>query len=227
MRRLLTFAAAAALCATAASADDFSFTGTLTQDDQVLIFNFVVGAPSLVTLNSLSYAGGTNANGQVIGSGGFDPILALFDSSGALINQDDDSDDTIDPSTGRSWDVFLQAMLDPGTYSVAIMEYDNFANGPNLSDGFERTGQGNFTASPGFTSCPAAQPAFNDVSDTAGCGRTGNWAFDILGVQSAVVIDPTQTGNVPEPSTWAMMLFGFGALGCAMRRRKQKELRAV
>ncbi len=28
-------------------------------------------------------------------------------------------------------------------------------------------------------------------------------------------------GNfVPEPSTWAMMLLGFGAVGCAMRRRK-------
>jgi hypothetical protein len=27
---------------------------------------------------------------------------------------------------------------------------------------------------------------------------------------------------VPEPSTWAMMLFGFGAVGFAMRRRRQK-----
>ncbi len=26
---------------------------------------------------------------------------------------------------------------------------------------------------------------------------------------------------VPEPSTWAMMLFGFGAMGVAMRRRKR------
>jgi hypothetical protein len=28
---------------------------------------------------------------------------------------------------------------------------------------------------------------------------------------------------VPEPDTWAMMLFGFGAIGFAMRRRKQTE----
>ena len=28
-------------------------------------------------------------------------------------------------------------------------------------------------------------------------------------------------GAVPEPSTWAMMLVGFGALGCAMRRRRR------
>ena len=29
---------------------------------------------------------------------------------------------------------------------------------------------------------------------------------------------------VPEPATWAMMLVGFGAVGFAMRRRKQTEL---
>jgi hypothetical protein len=29
------------------------------------------------------------------------------------------------------------------------------------------------------------------------------------------------TGSVPEPSTWAMMLFGFGGVGVAMRRRRR------
>jgi hypothetical protein len=32
---------------------------------------------------------------------------------------------------------------------------------------------------------------------------------------------------VPEPSTWAMMLFGFGAVGAAMRRRKGKAARVT
>lgn len=31
------------------------------------------------------------------------------------------------------------------------------------------------------------------------------------------------TSAVPEPATWAMMLFGFGAIGFGMRRRKDKE----
>lgn len=36
-------------------------------------------------------------------------------------------------------------------------------------------------------------------------------------------------GAVPEPSTWAMMLIGFGAIGASMRRRKvgYKALQAV
>lgn len=29
------------------------------------------------------------------------------------------------------------------------------------------------------------------------------------------------TGGVPEPSTWAMLILGFGVVGAAMRRRKQ------
>jgi hypothetical protein len=71
------------------------------------------------------------------------------------------------------------------------MAFSNFANGPNLSDGFENDG------------------SFG--------GRNNNWAFDILGVS-----DATQVGAVPEPSTWAMMLIGFGAIGFAVRRQKNK-----
>jgi len=32
-----------------------------------------------------------------------------------------------------------------------------------------------------------------------------------------------QVTNVPEPSTWAMMLIGFGATGVAMRRRRRSQ----
>jgi hypothetical protein len=73
------------------------------------------------------------------------------------------------------------------------MAFSNFANGPNLSNGFENDG------------------SFN--------GRNSNWAFDILGVSEA-----TQVGAVPEPSTWAMMLIGFGGIGFAMRRQKKDAL---
>jgi len=35
----------------------------------------------------------------------------------------------------------------------------------------------------------------------------------------------TPTPGVPEPATWAMMLFGFGAVGFGLRRRKKQETR--
>ena len=42
----------------------------------------------------------------------------------------------------------------------------------------------------------------------------------ILGqTRAAVTASP---GAVPEPSTWAMLLIGFGAIGFSMRRRPSK-----
>jgi len=32
------------------------------------------------------------------------------------------------------------------------------------------------------------------------------------------------TAAVPEPATWAMMLFGFGAIGAAMRRTRKPAM---
>ena len=40
--------------------------------------------------------------------------------------------------------------------------------------------------------------------------------------QNAFELDNLAINPVPEPGTWAMMLLGFGAVGFAMRRRKQK-----
>ena len=51
---------------------NFPFTGTFTRDDEIQLLSLVVGAPSTVTLRSYSYAGGTQANGNVVLAGGFD-----------------------------------------------------------------------------------------------------------------------------------------------------------
>jgi len=188
-------------------ASDFSFTGSFTQDDNVQLFHVTVGATSTVTFRTWSYAGGVNAAGQTIPHGGFDPILAVFDSTGLLIGQNDDGGCGLvsaDPVTGECYDTYFTATLDPGTYTVSVMEYDNFANGPNLSDGFLQQGQGNFTG-PDFCGVTGG---FYDVTCDQ---RTNQWAFDALNV-----------GNVtttPEPAS--LLLMGSGLLGVAgMIRRK-------
>lgn len=197
MRRIaLLLASAAALAgSTAANAADFSFTGNFTNANDVQLFNFVVGANSTVTLRTWSYAGGTNAAGANIARGGFDPILALFDAAGNIINQNDDGGGNVaaDSVTGARYDTYLSSVLGAGTYTVSVMAYSNFANGPNLSNGF--SGGGSFT-------------------DATGNRRDTHWAFDVLNVNAAV------QGGVPEPATWAMMLVGFGVVGSAMRRRQ-------
>lgn len=60
---------------------------------------------------------------------------------------------------------------------------------------------------------------------TGGTGRfvDASGAFTGLGTADARLRPSTVTlsfAAVPEPSTWAMMLLGFGAVGFAMRRRR-------
>src|SRR5947199_5639603 len=91
------------------------------------------------------------------------------------------------------------------------MQYDNFANGPNLSNGFLYA-----AGSPTFTSafgCSAGR--FCDVDTSS---RTGAWAFDILGVQSASLPTPPPSG-VPEPGTVSMMVAGLGIVVFLAKRR--------
>ena len=202
--RLMGFAVGLLLSGASLSAD-FSFTGTLSDHNEVQLFNFTVGAPSTVTLRTWSYAGGVNAAGATILRGGFDPILALFDSAGALINQNDDGGASVpaDAVTATHYDTFLQSSLAPGNYTVSVADYANFANGPNLSNGFS-----NGALSPGFI-------------DATGDIRDNHWAFDVLNVNAAVVVIP-RVDVVPEPESYAMMLAGLGLLGFIARRRKQR-----
>lgn len=189
--------------ASLASAANFSFEGTLTRDDEVQLFTFSVRSTSNVTLRTWSYAGGVNAAGATIASGGFDPILALFNSSGALINENDDGAGVpADPVTHLSADTLLRSNLSAGTYTVSVMQYDNFANGPNLSNGFL------YSTNPTFTS--AFRCSNGRFCDVAGANRTGAWEFDILGVDSASTSTPPPPSGVPEPATVSMMVAGLG-----------------
>ena len=195
-------ATALLLSASAATAADFSYVGALPDPNAVQLFTFNVGSTSTVTLRTYSYAGGTNAAGQVISRGGFDPILALFDGDGFIVAENDDGGNNVPADiNGRRYDTFLQALLGPGSYTVSVAAFSNFANGPNLANGFMGGG------------------SFGD--------RTNQWAFDILNVNSAVQVGGSQVGAVPEPGTWAMMLLGFGAVGYSMRRRKRPALAAA
>lgn len=190
-----------------ASANTFSFTGSFTADDQVELFSFDVLASSTVTLQTLSYAGGTNAASLVIPSGGFDPILSLFDSSGNLLNVTNDGSPNTDPSTGAALDSLLSLSLDPGMYTLALAQSDNQANGPTFADGFSEQGAGNFTSTYGCSN--------GFFCDITGANRNGNWALDISNVVSASETSST----VPEPKTILILLAGVIGMFLLHRRR--------
>jgi hypothetical protein len=180
-----------------AVAANFSFTGNLANDDDVQLFSFYLASPSTVTLRTWSYAGGTNAAGTVIPSGGFDPVIALFDGGGNLMAQNDDGPGVpFDPNSGTAFDALLTTNLAAGTYTVSLMQYANFAIGPTLADGFYGSGRSGFV-------------------DTTGSQRTSFWALDILNTESAAL--------VPEPAPIALLALGLAGLGVTRRLKKQAQ----
>jgi hypothetical protein len=207
---------AAILIATAASANantqNFSFTGNFTQDNTVQLFTFSVGAASPnVILETLSYAGGVNAAGQTIARGGFDPILAVFDSSGARIGQNDDGGSNVPADiTGAHFDTYLSlGGLAAGTYTVSVMQYDNFSNG-DLSAGFRHDSPSDAWFTRALTGHVTG--GFYDVT---GSQRDSHWAFDILNVEGAVVIPP---GVADSGATLGSLATAFLALATLKRR---------
>lgn len=109
-----------------------------------------------------------------------------------------------DTVTGSCYDTYLEVDLAAGDYTVTVMQYSNFANGPNLSDGFEGSGEVDFD------------------------GRNSFWAFDILNADTSAgppVVSPGgSVQQVPTLSQWAMillvMLVGLFGSVAAMRRRQ-------
>jgi hypothetical protein len=218
LSRLLCAVSVCLLAVGTLSAANFSFTGIFGQDDQLEVFLF--SNPSgTVTLRTWSYAGGTNAAGQVIPSGGFDPVLSLYDATGGLnalsplidFNNDGPGVAT-DPATGNAFDSLITILgLNPvGTYALVLSENDNIPAGGTFGDGFTRAGQGNFTSSFG-----CGGPAFCDVTPAQ---RNGNWAVDILGVRTAT---DTNGPTVPEPGSMLLLGAGMTALAVLRRRRLQ------
>ncbi len=209
MRKLLLIGVLCLFVVSAAFADNFSFTGNFTRDDNVQLFTFSGSTGDVITLRTYSYAGGVNSAGQTIARGGFDPILALFGPTGNYLGQNDDGGGAVpaDSVTGAHYDTYLQLTLSQsGTFTVSVMEYDNFARQPTLADGFIRDGQGNFTA---FGNCP-------QFLDVRGSCRDSHWAFDILGATTA----NQEGGPSPIPEPASLTLLGTGLIAGARRLRK-------
>lgn len=197
-------------------AANITLQGAFTHDDDAQLFNLTVATAGTVDIRSYGYAGGMikQGGGTALGvpNGGFDTVLTLFDRSGTfLADNDEGAGVAVDPSTGLAADARITFALTPGTYFVALTQFDNFANG-NLSDGFAETDHPHFTADPTFTTggpCPGNM--FRDISGTAGRCRDGNWTVDFVNVEK---VSPEA---VPEPGAFALL--SAGLLGLVLVRR--------
>ncbi len=218
---------ALALGATAAYADTFSFTGTLSSPETIVVFVVTLPTPGEVDLQTYSFGGGTNAAATVISPGGTDPFLAIFSGigSGAAILTDVSSNpygtsldltnygnfDGCPPAntesiggSGLCGDITMDIpSLTAGNYTVVLSDGQYAANAVNdngtLGEGFaDFTGGGFCNLEINGADCP---------------NISGSFALDITA-------SGTVTELVPEPMTLGLLSMGLLGLVFVYLRRQ-------
>jgi uncharacterized protein (TIGR03382 family) len=191
-----------AVAVSAVTASNFSFTGAFSASDDAQYFTFSTSGET--TIRTLSYGGGTNVAGLMVPAGGFDPLLNIFDQTGAQVGAFDNSATGggcapgITAGTDGCLDSYFNGTLEPGIYTLVLTQFDNILNGSTLSDG--------------FLSQQACSAMFCDSFDQT-TARSGAWAVDFISVNSA-----TEIVDTPEPGSIA--LAAGGAVLLAMLRRR-------
>lgn len=110
--------------------------------------------------------------------------------------------DRRDCSSGRDWDFWGGAYVDLGPFPTPFRLWGASNIGQDVETGFW-SGQFQFRVSPQ----PAAEYVTFERSD---------WGAVVDDIVSMTL----QISCVPEPSTWATMMLGFGVVGGAARRRR-------
>jgi len=208
-----------ALIATGARAGTFSYTGTLSSPEDSTSGQIVITLtdPGTVDLQTWGFGGGTNAAGDVIPAGGFDPFVGVFAGTGAsaaFINGTSDilanyGSFTGCPPAGQvdiggslCGDISMSLSLAAGSYTILLTDADYFPVAVDETGGLLGDGFFDFTGGV-FETCNG----LDCVNDSA------NWALDIT--------TPGSIGAVPEPS--ALPLLGVALLALAVVCRTKLE----
>ncbi|WP_018981489.1 DVUA0089 family protein [Salinimonas chungwhensis] len=178
-------------CVSSAHASLINFTGNIAFHNDVVQINFSVAEDTEnVRVWTDSHLGGEN----------FDPITALWDGAGNLLDENDD-DAAINPDTQTIFDSgFILPFLAAGDYIFTVATYSNFAIGDTLADGFAYDSEESIALS------EWCQPA-ND------CNEGTFWSVWLDGVTDA---DAPEQVAVPAPAS-ALLILTSGIL--LLRRR--------
>jgi PEP-CTERM motif len=162
--------------------------------------------------------------GPAFGLGGFG---AESDGSGTSLTYDATADLTFLTTTTE--DIFLNLTSGIGSLPAG----DTFS----LVFSYDINGDG-VVNSPTFTSLAAADAYFNGMAIDLGNFDAGTQSLDLTYAFTAMGDPPSYeitydiagtsvAPTVPEPSTWAMMLIGFGGLGYMSWRRANRAKAAA
>ena len=114
-------------------------------------------------------------------------------------------------------------------YSNSLITVDLTGTGFTITDAATDPTVANFlvtlnSSTPGlFSDVTLVSSDFNPSSTNYGTGPNGEFFF-AASPNGATSSASFSFAAVPEPTTWAMMLLGFGGIGFAMRRRNSAKL---
>lgn len=184
-------------------------------------YNFTFG-PEIVggyTFTAAPGGGGNSGKGSVVGQGGYGlGSNGSFGGDAVYIG--------VDSRTG-----YDNLMLNSGPVSQLgfYMNYCPNCGGDDPTISALDSSGNPFESFDLATLAPISTPggmnvfAFRGIADASadiyGLRFGGNYIL-VTGTANG------ETGAVPEPATWAMMLFGFGAIGFATRRRRNLLLQS-
>ena len=202
-----------------ATAGLFNFSGNFSQDDSVQFFTFTLTSPSMVEIDTTSYA-----------LGGFIPVLSLWNSAGVYMSSQAGASSGSDVL--RTVDLTYTTPDPTGIYYLALTENPNIPTGFDLPGGipnasaFVNNGLGNYTGLGATNNCsPDLSGGFyqvdpNPASITGCLQRTNAWSLTISGAGvSNAGLYPATPSTAPEPAALMLTLVGLAGMAGFTRRR--------
>ena len=198
-----TLAGAQTTAATPATAGQSltAITGTIGTSVDADLFELTI---TNTTTFSATAVGGTSS---VAGNGQIDTSLFLFTSTGVPVEANDDQSNS-SYQAGLPAGNALLTTLSPGTYYLGISLSGNEA--------VNSASQQLFTVDQPTTAVRGSASGLNPTTESTFNGQTyvpetGTYSITLTGAS---------TFAVPEPSTWATLALGTGALALFLRRRR-------